>query len=48
MERLGLGMLVLICAVLLGCAQAGTTSISPQAEPVQQPDKTGGGGGDMH
>ena len=48
MERLGLGILVLIYAIILGCTQAGPTSSSSQSQPMQQLDQTGSDRGGTH
>ena len=49
MAKLSLGIMVLICVVLFGCAQTGQTSTSPQAHSLQHPDPTGDDTrGDMH
>ena len=49
MAKLSLGMLVLICVVLVGCTQTGSTSTTPQAHSLQHPDQTGDDAkGDMH
>ena len=49
MAKLSLGILVLICVVLLGCAQTAPTSTTPQAHSLQYPGQTGDDTkGDMH
>jgi hypothetical protein len=49
MAKLSAGILVLICMVLVGCAQTGPTSTAPQAHSLQYPDRTADDTrGDMH
>jgi hypothetical protein len=48
MDKLGLGIIVMICAVLLGCAQYSQSSTPSQTQPMQQPDRGSGDGGGMH
>jgi hypothetical protein len=44
MEKLGLGIVVLICALLLGCIAIGQPTARLPV-PAQQTDKLGGDGG---
>jgi len=48
MEKLGLGMVILICATILGCSQTGPASSSPPVQPMQQSEPTGADRGGMH
>jgi hypothetical protein len=47
MKQLGLGILLLVCTALVGCASSPPTSTSPQSQPVQY-DPAGNGRGGMH
>jgi hypothetical protein len=47
MEKLGFGVLLLICALLIGCAETAQPSVGPPT-PSPQPERGGGDGGGMH